>query len=100
MFVFKTVIISYMDNVVCSINFVAVFKTIKFVSVTLRVCDDPENHSTIYNYGDVYVSDKPIPKCDEGQELAGGLVIQCVVGNNPNSTQWNDSLPYCRGEYL
>ena len=92
---------------ICFIAYLFFFftKLIYLFLVTFGFCDDPENNSTTdnsanYNFGDVYVSNKPIPTCEEGQELAGGSVIQCVLGDNPNSTQWNDSLPYCRGEYL
>ena len=44
------------------------------------------------------MTSEPMPKCDVVEEIVGGPVIQCVLGDNPNSAQWNDSLPYCRGE--
>ena len=73
-------------------------KMIYLFPVTFGFCDDPENKSTIYNYGEIYMTDQSNPECDPGQELVGGSVIQCVLGDNPTSTRWNDSLPYCRGE--
>ena len=72
-----------------------------FLSVDRNVCQDPGMPSNSKRAGDSLSFTSILTySCNDGYELIGEPVLQCVMGDVTGTVQWNGTVPFCIGKYI